>query len=72
MIGGRRNRASFSNEILSANGLQGDPIVAGTLVFEIDASSIKKVAFAENAKTLDAAEFANFQYLFDRITAIPI
>lgn len=62
----------FSNEILKANGLQGDPIVAGTLVFEIDVASTKKVAFAEVVKTLDAVEFANFQYLFARIAAIPI
>lgn len=62
----------FSDEILTANGLQGDPIVVGTLVFEIDAASTKKVAFAEVAKTLNASEFANFQYLFERIAVLPI
>jgi predicted ATP-binding protein involved in virulence len=62
----------FSDAILAANGLKGDPIAVGTVVFEIDASGAKKVAFAEMAKTLDGAEFANFTHLFDRISALQI
>lgn len=57
----------FSDAILAANGLMSDPIVPGTTVFEIDASSAKKVAFAEAVKSLGAIEFANFKLLFDRL-----
>lgn len=62
----------FSDVILAANGLQGDPIAVGTVVFEIEASGAKKVAFAEVAKNLDCAEFANFTQLFDRLSALQI
>ena len=61
----------FSDALLGANGLKGDPVAVGSLVFEIDASSAKKVTFAEAAKTFDAVEFANFRYLFDRLAALP-
>lgn len=57
----------FSDAILAANSLKGEPIVAGTMVFEIDANSVKKVAFAEAAKNLDPIEFVNFKILFDRL-----
>ena len=62
----------FSDALLDASGLKGDPVAVGSLVFEIDASSAKKVAFAEAAKTLDAIEFANFSHLFDRLLALPL
>lgn len=62
----------FSDALLAANGLKGDPVAVGSLVFEIDASSAKKVAFAEAAKTLEAIEFSNFSYLFDRLAALPL
>ena len=60
----------FSDALLDANGLKGEPVAVGSLVFEIDASSAKKVTFAEAAKTFDAVEFANFRYLFDRLAAL--
>jgi predicted ATP-binding protein involved in virulence len=60
----------FSDAILAANGLKGDPIVPGAAVFEIDASSAKKVAFSEAAKDLDSKEFDNFKLLFDRLKAL--
>lgn len=62
----------FSDAILAANGLQGDPIAVGTVVFEIDAGSAKKVAFAETAKSFDTDVFSSFKHLFDRISALPI
>jgi len=61
----------FSDALLDANGLKGDPVAAGSFVFEIDAASAKKVSFAETAKALDAIEFANFAHLFDRLAALP-
>ena len=60
----------FSDAVLATNSLKGIPIFPGTAVFEIEAGSGKKVAFAEAAKVFDAAEFANFQLLFDRISAL--
>lgn len=60
----------FSDEILQANGLKGDSVIADSLVFEIDASSKVKVEFAEKTKGFEAAEFANFALLFDRISNI--
>lgn len=62
----------FSDALLEANGLKGDPVAAGSFVFEIDASSGRKVAFAEAAKTLDIIEFAHFSHLFNRLTALPL
>ena len=62
----------FSDALLDANGLKGDPVAAGSFVFEIDASSAKKVTFAEAAKTFDVMELANFSHLFDRLAALPL
>lgn len=62
----------FSDAILAANGLQGEPIAVGTVVFEIDGSSAKKVTFAETAKGFDTGVFSSFKHLFDRISALPI
>lgn len=62
----------FSDALLDANGLKGEPVAVGSLVFEIDASSANKVAFAELARTLDVAEFANFAHLFDRLEVLPL
>lgn len=60
----------FSDEVLQANGLKGDSVIADSKVFEIDASSKAKVAFAEKAEAFEAAEFKNFALLFDRISDI--
>ena len=60
----------FSDEVLQANGLKGDSVIADSKVFEIDASSKVKGAFADKAKAFDAAEFKNFELLFDRISDI--
>lgn len=60
----------FSDEVLQANGLKGDSVIADSKVFEIDASSKAKVAFAEKAEDFEAAEFNNFALLFDRISSI--
>ena len=62
----------FSDELLDASGLKGEPVAVGSLVFEIDGSSATKVAFAELTKTLDDAEFANFSHLFDRLAALAL
>lgn len=50
----------FSDELLQANGLKGDPVIADSIVFEIDPSSRAKVSFAENAKNFDVSEFKKF------------
>lgn len=60
----------FSDEVLQNNGMKGDPIIADSMVFEIDASSKAKVAFAEKAKDFETAEFINFKILFDQISTI--
>ena len=62
----------FADALLVASGLKGDFVAVGSLVFEIDASSAKKVAFAETTKTFDSIEFANFSSLFDRLAALPL
>lgn len=60
----------FSDELLHAHGLKGDPVIADSKVFEIDASNKVKIAFAEKAKDFKAAEFENFTLLFDRVSNI--
>lgn len=60
----------FSDELLQDNGLKGDSVIADSKVFEIEASSKAKVAFAEKAKDFEATEFNNFALLFDRISDI--
>lgn len=60
----------FSDEVLQANGLKGDSVIADSKVFEIDASSKVKVEFADKAKNFKAAEFNYFALLFDRISVI--
>lgn len=60
----------FSDELLQANGLKGDPVIADSIVFEIDPSSRAKVSFAENAKNFDVSEFKNFLQIFDCISGI--
>jgi hypothetical protein len=62
----------FSDVVLAANGLKGDPVAVGSAVFDIEATAKQKVAFAEAAKRFDALEFADFQLLFDRIAALPL
>ena len=58
----------FSDELLQANGLKGDPVIVDSKVFEVDASSKVKVSFAENAKNFDASDFNNFPQIFDCIS----
>jgi len=60
----------FSDELLQANGLKGDAVIADSKVFEIDAASRAKTAFAEKAKHFDAPEFNNFKLLFDLISNV--
>lgn len=60
----------FSDEVLQVNNLKGDSVIADSKVFEIDASSKDKVAFAEKAKDFEAAEFENFALLFDCVSSI--
>ena len=60
----------FSDALLQSNQLKGDSVIADSVVFEIDASSKVKVAFAEKAKSFEAAEFDKFAQLFDRISGI--
>lgn len=62
----------FSDAVLAANGLKGDPVAVGSTVFDIEASAKQKVAFAEAATKFDASEFTDFQLLFDRIAALPL
>ena len=62
----------FSDSVLTANGLKGDPVAVGSVVFDIEASAKQKMAFADAAKTFDASEFADFQILFDRVSALPL
>ena len=57
----------FDDALLLTHGLKGEPIVADSQVFEIDASSAKKIAFAESAKTFDPKEFGSFVLLFERL-----
>lgn len=60
----------FSDELLQGNDLKGDLVIADSKVFEIEASSKAKIAFAEKAKGFEATEFKNFVLLFDRISDI--
>lgn len=60
----------FSDELLDVYGLKSSSVIGDSIVFEIEASSQVKVAFAEKAKEFEAAEFKNFELLFDRILAI--
>lgn len=62
----------FSDSVLAAHGLKGEPVAAGSMVFDIEASAKQKVAFAEAVNAFDALEFANFQLLFDRIAALQL
>lgn len=61
----------FSDTLLAEHCLKGDPVAAGSVVFDIEASAKQKAAFAEAAKALDISEFENFQLLFARISALP-
>lgn len=60
----------FSDAILDANSMMGDPILPGTVVFEIEAASGKKNSFAEAAAQFDASEFEPFKVLFLRISQV--
>jgi len=54
----------FNDSLLTAHGMQGDPVYPGTFVFEISGD---KKAFAEKAADFDVKEFAHFESLFNRI-----
>jgi predicted ATP-binding protein involved in virulence len=58
----------FSDDLLQANGLKSDPVIADSKVFEIDASSRVKVTFSENAKNFEVSDFNNFLLIFDCIS----
>jgi len=60
----------FSDSTLQANGFVLSPVIAGSKVFEIDASAATKIRFAESAADLDAAHFENFQLIFDKLSSI--
>lgn len=60
----------FSDVLLESSGLKSSPVLPGTSVFEIDATSKKKVAFANAANQFDPTEFAHFQLIFDRFAAV--
>ena len=60
----------FSDKLLQDHGLKGEPVIADSKVFEIDASNKAKVAFAEKAKDFEAAEFENFSLLFACVSSI--
>lgn len=62
----------FSDKLLQENSLKSSPVIADSKVFEIDAGSTTKVAFADKTHSFDAVEFANFALLFDRISNIQI
>jgi hypothetical protein len=58
----------YSDEILQANGVADVPTYPGAKVFPIKDS--RKTAFAEAAKTLNVADFANFSPIFTRLLKI--
>ena len=58
----------YSDEVLQANGVADAPTYPGAKVFQIKDS--QKTAFAEAAKTLNAAGFTNFSPLFIRLLKI--
>lgn len=57
----------FSDALLAAHGMQGDPIYNGTNVFEIKRN---KTAFAALASTFGAHEFSGFAALFARLKTL--
>jgi energy-coupling factor transporter ATP-binding protein EcfA2 len=57
----------FSDDLLQSNGLKGEPIIADSKVFEIDASNNIKVKFANQVEKFEASEFSSFSLLFDLI-----
>ena len=60
----------FSDAILEGKSIKGAPILPGTSVFEIEASSGKKISFANAASEFEASEFENFKNLFSRISQV--
>lgn len=62
----------FSDSVLGAHGLKGEPVAVGASVFDIEASTKQKVAFAEAANAFEVSEFADFQLLFDRVAALSL
>lgn len=62
----------FSDALLSAHGLKGDPVAVGAMVFDIEGNSKQKLDFAEAATLLDPSEFTSFEILFDRISTLAL
>ncbi len=60
----------FSDAVLEKSSIKGAPILPGTSVFEIEASSGKKTSFANAASEFDASEFENFKNLFYRVSQV--
>lgn len=60
----------FTDNLLATHGFKMEPILLGSNVFEIDASSDKKLEFARRAEYFDAAEFADFELIFNRLVEI--
>lgn len=60
----------FSDELLREHGLAGEPVLPGAKVFEIEANSKKKLAFAESAKGFESIKFSGFDMLFSRLSEI--
>jgi hypothetical protein len=62
----------FSDALLATHGLKGEPVAAGSMVFDIDATAKQKVAFAEASNGFDGLEFVGFKLLFERIAELPL
>ncbi len=57
----------YSDILLDHYDLKDDPVAVDSQVFTITSESKKKLKFAEVLPTLDMAEFANFEILFERL-----
>lgn len=60
----------FHDQLLVQHGLKGVPVIADSVVFEIEGSSQTKVHFSTAIKSLGPEQFKNFSTLFDRIVEI--
>ena len=60
----------YSDALLKKFGVADDPVVADSAVFGIKSDSTKKTRFADEVKSLDKSEFANFKALFDRFAQL--
>jgi hypothetical protein len=60
----------YSDAVLTRFGVADDPVVSDSAVFAITADATKKARFADALPSLDMAEFANFNLLFDRLSQL--